>query len=254
MVWTKLHREREKWTHCDAFLQVGRRRPFLTIARPGLAFLWSFCVEFSTILSDFCVHGGSKATPRTTKMIAFWRIFARQATTCILSHCNTGFHIFWWSFCDDFRCILESFCMILGSRLEAWSRPMNGPWSTSKRVIFITFWSVFDPAKSSLKPTLCDFPEKKGKNSNAKTWFILGPFVCGDRVFQRFYATSEKTWLWARFASTARIIPALRVHLKKIEKGRFPVCICVGPRAKSSQNSGLGSHFVFVYSGICTYI
>ena len=68
------------------------------------------------------------------------------------------FHIV--KFCDDFRWILDSFCMILSTRLEAFSRCMNGPRSTAKYVIFITFSSVFDPAKIYHKPTLGGFPEK----------------------------------------------------------------------------------------------
>ena len=50
MVWTKLHREREKWTHSDAFVQVARRLPFLTIARTGLAF---FVIIMCGIFDDF---------------------------------------------------------------------------------------------------------------------------------------------------------------------------------------------------------
>ena len=123
-------------------------------------FLWSFCSEFSTILSNFCIHGVSKATPGTTKMNAIWCIFAGQATACVFDHCNTGVYVFSCSFCGDFKCILASFCMILSTYLEAWSRYMNGPRSTSKRVIFITFWSVFCVGKITLSVTFGGFPEK----------------------------------------------------------------------------------------------
>ena len=57
-------------------------------------FLWSFCSEFSTILSNFCIHGVSKATPGTTKMNAICCIFAGQATACVFDHCNTGVMFF----------------------------------------------------------------------------------------------------------------------------------------------------------------
>ena len=68
-------------------------------------FLLSFCHDFSTILNNFCIHGVSKATPGTTKMNAFWCIFAGQATVWVFDHCNTG--------CDIFRAhfavILDAF-------------------------------------------------------------------------------------------------------------------------------------------------
>ena len=57
-------------------------------------FLWSFCNEFSTILSTFCIHDVSKATPGITKMNAIWCIFAGQATACVFDHCNTGVYVF----------------------------------------------------------------------------------------------------------------------------------------------------------------
>ena len=117
----------------------------------------------SIILDDFqrfLHHGVSKATPGTTKMNACSCVFGGQATVWVFDHCNTGCDTFSCSFCGDFRCILTSFCKILDARLEAWSRCMNGPWSTSKCVIFSIFWSVFDPAKIELQPLLCGFPEK----------------------------------------------------------------------------------------------
>ena len=120
-------------------------------------FLWSFCNEFSTILSTFCIHDVSKATPGRTKMNAIWCIFAGQATACVFDHCNTGVYVFSCSFCGDFRCILASFCMILSTYLEAWSRYMNGPRSRSKRVIFITFSRVFDTSKIEISVTLAGF-------------------------------------------------------------------------------------------------
>ena len=123
-------------------------------------FLWSFCNEFSTILSTFCIHDVSKATPGMTKMNAIWCIFAGQATACVFDHCNTGVYVFSCSFCGDFRCILASFCMILSTYLEAWSRYMNGPRSRSKRVIFIIFSRVFDTSKIEISVTLAGFPGK----------------------------------------------------------------------------------------------
>ena len=150
MAWAKQQRERQKWTRFDAFLQVVRRRAFLTIARPGVVFFvisllsifddferflhpwreqsntwnnknervfmhfrrsvhgvcllplqyrasyfsWSLCSEFSTIFSEFGIHGVSKAKPGTTKMNTFWCLFAGQATACVSDHCKTGVHVF----------------------------------------------------------------------------------------------------------------------------------------------------------------
>ena len=53
-------------------------------------FSWSLCSEFSTIFSDFGIHGVSKATPGTTKMNAISCLFAGQATACVSDHCETG--------------------------------------------------------------------------------------------------------------------------------------------------------------------
>ena len=133
---------------------------FLPLQNRASYFLWWFCVEFSAILIYFFIHCVSKATPGTQTINAFWCIFTSQATACVFDHCNIDIHYFSWSFCSDFRGISASFCMILDTRLEAWSPSTNGPWSTSKCVIFITFWSVFDPAKIELQPLLCGFPEK----------------------------------------------------------------------------------------------
>ena len=174
-------------------------------------FLWSFCGEFSTILSDFCVHGGSKAKPGTTKMSAFWRTFARQATTCILSHCKTGFHIFLWSFCDDFRCILVPFCMILDSRLYAWSRYMNGPWSTSKRVIFIIFWSIFDPAKSSLRQRFVIFLKNENKTRAQKSDSFWGHSYA-EIVFFNIFTRPPKKRDYGRFL-VSELLASLVLHL-----------------------------------------
>ena len=123
-------------------------------------FLWLFNGKFSMILSDFCIHGVSKATPGTTKANAFWCNFAGRSTACVFEHCTIGIYVFSCSFRGDLWCILASFCMILSSRLEAWSRYMNGPRSNSKRVIFITFWSVFCVGKIELPVTFGGFPEK----------------------------------------------------------------------------------------------
>ena len=123
-------------------------------------FLWLFCNEFSTILNTFWIHDVSKAIPVMTKMNAIWCIFAGQATACVFDHCNTGVYVFSCSFCGDFKCILASFCRILSTYLEAWSRYMNGPRSNSKRVIFITFWSVFCVEKITLLVTFGGFSEK----------------------------------------------------------------------------------------------
>ena len=46
-------------------------------------FLWLFHGRFSMVLSDFCIHGVSKAPPGTTKMNAFWCIFAGRSTACV---------------------------------------------------------------------------------------------------------------------------------------------------------------------------
>ena len=157
MAWAKQHRERQKWTHYDVFSQVKRRRAVLTIATPGVVFFCDhFVVNFVQFLAIFASMVWTKQHLERQK----WSVFGGQATVCVFDHCNTGCDTFSCSFCGDFRCILTSFCKILDARLEAWSRCMNGPWSTSKCVIFITLWSVFDPAKIELQPLLCGFPEK----------------------------------------------------------------------------------------------
>ena len=125
-------------------------------------FLWWFYGKISMILSDFCIHGVRKATPVTTKANAFWCNFAGRSTACVFEHCTIGIYVFSCSFRGDLWCILASFCMILSSRLEAWSRCMNGPRSNSKRVIFITFWSVFCVGKIALLVTFGGFSEKWG--------------------------------------------------------------------------------------------
>ena len=180
-----------KVTRFYGFSQVGRRRAFFTIARPSFIF---FVVILWWIFSDFDVffiHCVSKATPGTTKMNAFWCIFASQATACVFDHCNIDIHYFSWSFCSDFRCISASFCMILDTRLEAWSPSTNGPWSTSKCVIFITFWSVFDPAKIKLTPALCGFPEKITKTWSRNNESFSGRWYM-DIVFLYFLRDLEK--------------------------------------------------------------
>ena len=157
MASAKQQRERQKSTRFDACSQVDRQRAFLTIATPAFVFLWLFNGKFSMILSDFCIHGVRKATPVTTKANAFWCNFAGRSTACVFEHCTIGIYVFSCSFRGDLWCILASFCMILSSRLEAWSRYMNGPRSNSKRVIFITFWSVFALEKYSYPWRLVDF-------------------------------------------------------------------------------------------------
>ena len=163
MAWAKQHRERQKWTRFDAFSLVKQRRAVLTIATPGVVFFviilsW-ILYKISRFLHPWCEQS-STGNDKNERVKRFWCVFAGQATVWVFDHCNTGCDTFSCSFCGDFRCILTSFCKILDARLEAWSRCMNGPWSTSKCVIFITFWSVFDPAKIELQPLLCGFPEK----------------------------------------------------------------------------------------------
>ena len=161
IAWAKQLRERQKSTRFDACLQVGRQRASLTIATAAFVF---FCGYFdgkcSMILIDFCIHGVSKATPGTTKANAFWCNFAGRSTACVFEHCTIGIYFFKCSFHGDLWCILASFCMILVSRLEAWSPYMNGPRSNSKFVICITFWSVFCVGKIELPGTFGGFPEK----------------------------------------------------------------------------------------------
>ena len=73
-------------------------------------------IRFSTILSDFCIHGVSKATPGMTKMNAFLSIFAGRSTACVFYNCNTGLRIFHCHFVMNFR----RFLAILASM--AWSK------------------------------------------------------------------------------------------------------------------------------------
>ena len=73
-------------------------------------------IRFSTILSDFCIHGVSKATPGITKMNAFLCIFAGRSTACVFYHCNTGLRIFHGHFVMNFR----RFLAILASM--AWAK------------------------------------------------------------------------------------------------------------------------------------
>ena len=110
-------------------------------------FLWLFCGEFSTSLNNFCIHGVSKATPRTTKRNAFPCIFACRWTACVFCHCNTGVRVFWCSFEVRLERVLGQFCRIFGTRPKTHTRYMNGPWSSSKIAIFITFSCVFDTGK-----------------------------------------------------------------------------------------------------------
>ena len=151
-------------TKINAFWCMFARRPTTCVSNHcnyGIRiFLWWFYGKFSMILSDFCMHGVRKATPVTTKANAFWCNFAGRSTACVFEHCTIGIYVFSCSFRGDLWCILASFCMILSSRLEAWSRYMNGPRSNSKRVIFITFWSVFCVGKIELPVTFGGFSEK----------------------------------------------------------------------------------------------
>ena len=73
-------------------------------------------IRFSTILSDFGIHGVSKATPGMTKMNAFLCIFAGRSTACVFYHCNTGLRIFHCHFVVNFR----RFLAILASM--AWAK------------------------------------------------------------------------------------------------------------------------------------
>ena len=114
------------------------------------------------------------------KNTTFLCIFIGRSMACVSDHCNIGIHVFSWSFCDDLNCILASFCMILASRLQTWSRSTNGARSNSKRVIFIIFWSVFCTGKISLPKTFAGFPEKWGQNFFGKKCINFGPFVLGD--------------------------------------------------------------------------
>ena len=160
-------------------------------------------------------------------MNAFSCSFAARSTACVFYHCKTGICVFSCSFRADLWCILASFCMILCTRLDAWSRCMNGPQSNSKRVIFIIFWTVFCTGKIPLPVSLAGFSEKWRKNLVAKKWCIFGPFVHRYCVFWLFHATSQKTWYGWRFVSVRSIILGFSVHPKVIKTWRFPECKCV---------------------------
>ena len=172
-----------------------------------------FRAHFASNLDAFCINfacfltlSPSKVRPGTAKMNAFCRIWTRHGLGCLFGHCKIGIHVFSCSFCGDFGCILAWFCMILGSRLEAWSRSMNGPRSRSKRVIFITFSSVFDTPKIKLTPTFCGFPEKWGQNLDAEKWTNFGPSIFLEAVFWTFSASRPKTWSPRQKVSKSNII------------------------------------------------
>ena len=111
-------------------------------------------------------------------------------------------HVFSCSFCGDFRCILASFCMILGTHLEAWSRCMNGHRSNSKRIIFIIFWCVFGTAKSSYRWRLVDFLKNEYKIWSRKSDPFWGHPYSWDRFFELFTRPRKKRapgddwWVW----------------------------------------------------------
>ena len=66
-------------------------------------FLWLFYGKFSMILSDFYIHGVSKATRGRIKMNAFCCIVAGRSTTCVVDHCNIGIRIVCGYFMVNFR-------------------------------------------------------------------------------------------------------------------------------------------------------
>ena len=173
--------------------------------------------------------------------------FAARSTACVFDHCDIGICVFSLSFRADLWCILASFCMILCTRLEAWSRYMNGHQSNSKRVICITFWNVFRTGKIPLPVTLAGFSEKWSRNLVANKWSIFEPFVHGYCVFWFFHATSKKTWYARRFMSARNISQGYSVQPKMSKKWRLPKCRCVRRRAKWGKNSGLGGHVIFPY-------
>ena len=154
-------------------------------------FLWWFYVKISVILSDFCIHGVRKATPVTTKANAFWCNFAGRSTACVFEHCTMGIYVFSCSFRGDLWCIFASFCMILSSRLEAWSRCMNGHRSNSKRVIFITFWSVFLRWKNRITRHVWWISWKINIKLGRKK-FIFVQFVFGYSAFYFYFFTRPR--------------------------------------------------------------
>ena len=108
-------------------------------------------------LIDFCIHGVSKA-----------------------------------SFCGDFRCVLQSFCRIVGTRLEALSQYMNGPQSNSKRVISITFWNVLCTAKYRYQWRLLDFLKNKAKTWSQKSDPFSSHLYTGIVFFDFFMRPRKK--------------------------------------------------------------
>ena len=82
--------------------------------------------------------------------------------------------------------------MIFCTRLGACSRCMNGPRSVSKCVISITFWNVFDIAKSSHCQRLADFLKNKGKTWSQKSDRFSGHLHTGTLFFNFFTRPRKK--------------------------------------------------------------
>ena len=147
----------------NAFLCIFAGRPTACIADHCKTGLRIFCDYFLVNFQRFWVIFASMAWAkqyRERQKYNSFMYFHRSVDGVrfwSLQYRNPWFS---WSFCDDFNCSLASFCMVLGSRLEAWYRYMNGPRSNSKRVIFIIFWSIFCVGKNELSITFCGVPEK----------------------------------------------------------------------------------------------
>ena len=85
----------------------------------------------SIIFDDFdrfLHHGVSKATPGTTKINAFWCMFAGRSTTCVSDHCNTGIRILCGGFNGKFLMILSDFCIHGVSKATPGTTKANAFW------------------------------------------------------------------------------------------------------------------------------
>ena len=109
---------------------------------------------FTDFLSVFSIHGMSKATPETTKMNAFWRIFASQATACGFNHCDTGRRIF----CDHFVMNFVQFLTIFASVVWTKSNTGNDKMNAFSCVFAgqATVW-VFDHCNTGCDTFSCSF-------------------------------------------------------------------------------------------------
>ena len=90
-----------------------------------------FFVKFRRFWTIFASMAWAKQHGERQKWTRYDAFFSGRSTVCGFDHCKSGVHVFSCSFCDDFSCFLASFCMIWGTRLEAWSKCMNAPRSRS---------------------------------------------------------------------------------------------------------------------------